>query len=730
MSDPYKKSYILKRILKKGSFEDNYPERALDWDYDDERNKPYKPSDFLSGSNKRVYWKCHVCGYKSKTPKTIISHARATFPCEKCAIKGRTNQRYGEEPITVTNPELLQEWDYVKNVQDGIFPEKITNHDSRTLVHWVCKRGHHWKRSVSYRLHSTSGKCPICQGEMQTSFPEQTLFFYFNKQVECINGYKLKNNSHIDIFIPSRKIGIEYDGPKHISPKQKARDERKNILLRELGIKLYRVVQSDMFRVENNTIYVIYDNNYTYMNYVITNLCKLMGIQYIPFSPEKHKVEIVESYLTREKENSIATLYPNILAEWDYKKNGCIDPQCISYGSGLKIYWKCTNGHSWSASPSNRIKGHGCPYCAGVKLLSGYNDLATLHPELLEEWDYRENKNSSIIPEGITAGNSKRKVFWICKKNPEHKWASTVASRVSGTGCPFCAEEQRKITKRQTYIKRNGSFAENNPQLLKDWNYDKNDTLRVFPNNIPNRYSKRVWWKCHICDYVWLATPDSRVGGHGCPKCSERNHSQRVRNAIIKKSGSLLQNFPNIAAFWNYKNNIDKDPDSLTAKCHDKINWKCPKCGHKWSKRVYKMTQYPCCPKCKYSLNEEKKPIIQFDLELNEIARYNSPKEASCATKIARQYILATARHDSRSTHGFVFRYEDDISDLNLFKPSHQPTPKVVLQYTKEGDFVQEWNCISDAEKKYSIAHGKISAVCKGKRKSAGGYIWKYKDIK
>lgn len=137
-----------------------------------------------------------------------------------------------------------------KNVQDGIFPEKITNHDSRTLVHWVCKRGHHWKRSVSYRLHSTSGKCPICQGEMQTSFPEQTLFFYFNKQVECINGYKLKNNSHIDIFIPSRKIGIEYDGPKHISPKQKARDERKNILLRELGIKLYRVVQSDMFRVE------------------------------------------------------------------------------------------------------------------------------------------------------------------------------------------------------------------------------------------------------------------------------------------------------------------------------------------------------------------------------------------------------------------------------------------------------------------------------------------------
>lgn len=87
MNDPYKKSYILKRILKEGSFEDNYPERALDWDYDDERNQPYKPSDFLSGSNKLIYWKCHVCGYKSETPTSIQSHAKKMFPCKRCAIK-------------------------------------------------------------------------------------------------------------------------------------------------------------------------------------------------------------------------------------------------------------------------------------------------------------------------------------------------------------------------------------------------------------------------------------------------------------------------------------------------------------------------------------------------------------------------------------------------------------------------------------------------------------------
>ena len=139
----------MKRIQKEGSFEDNYPERALDWDYEDERNQPYKPSDFLSGSNKLVYWRCHVCGYKSDTPSTINSHAKAQFPCEKCAILGRTNKRYGDEPITITNPELLKEWDYQRNKADGIVPDNITNHDSKTQIHWVCKRGHHWRRSVS-----------------------------------------------------------------------------------------------------------------------------------------------------------------------------------------------------------------------------------------------------------------------------------------------------------------------------------------------------------------------------------------------------------------------------------------------------------------------------------------------------------------------------------------------------------------------------------------------------
>ena len=52
--------------------------------------------------------------------------------------------------------------------------------------------------------------------------------------------------------------------------------------------------------------------------------------------------------------------------------------------------------------------------------------------------------------------------------------------------------------------------------------------------------------------------------------------------------------------------------------------------------------------------------------------------------------------------------------------------PKVVLQYSKDGDFIKEWPYAAAAEKELGISS--IGLACKGKLKFAGGYIWKYKD--
>lgn len=53
---------------------------------------------------------------------------------------------------------------------------------------------------------------------------------------------------------------------------------------------------------------------------------------------------------------------------------------------------------------------------------------------------------------------------------------------------------------------------------------------------------------------------------------------------------------------------------------------------------------------------------------------------------------------------------------------------KPVLQYSKDWKFLQEFPSIIEAYKHTDINNRDICSCCLGKRKSAGGYIWKYKE--
>ena len=55
---------------------------------------------------------------------------------------------------------------------------------------------------------------------------------------------------------------------------------------------------------------------------------------------------------------------------------------------------------------------------------------------------------------------------------------------------------------------------------------------------------------------------------------------------------------------------------------------------------------------------------------------------------------------------------------------------RAICQYTKQGEFVKEWESVVSAEQSTGISAGTIGEVCKKKahRKTAGGYLWRYKD--
>ncbi|MFR8347583.1 MAG: zinc-ribbon domain-containing protein, partial [Mediterraneibacter gnavus] len=59
-------------------------------------------------------------------------------------------------------------------------------------------------------------------------------------------------------------------------------------------------------------------------------------------------------------------------------------------GSHKKVIWRCKKGHEWEAVVKSRtINKTGCPYCSHNKVLAGFNDLATLLPDIAAEWSDR-----------------------------------------------------------------------------------------------------------------------------------------------------------------------------------------------------------------------------------------------------------------------------------------------------------------------------------------------------
>lgn len=53
---------------------------------------------------------------------------------------------------------------------------------------------------------------------------------------------------------------------------------------------------------------------------------------------------------------------------------------------------------------------------------------------------------------------------------------------------------------------------------------------------------------------------------------------------------------------------------------------------------------------------------------------------------------------------------------------------KQINQYTLNGEFIKEWPSTKEIQRTLGIHHSNISKCCKGEHKTAGGYIWKFKE--
>ena len=208
-----------------------------------------------------------------------------------------------------------------------------------------------------------------------------------------------------------------------------------------------------------------------------------------------------------------------IFSEWHHEKNKHLDPNTVSQGSHINVWWKCSKGiccdHVWEAPIRGRTKrGFGCTCCSGRKY-SWSNRLDYFKPELSLEWHPTKNKH----PIGHYKKSDRGKVWWICLKNKKHEYEANIVNKVyDDSKCSYCSG--RKVSPENSLLERYPEVAkELHPTLNKKsaaemtyashemciWQCSKNKKHPTWPSSVKNR----------------------TISENGCPSC-RMPHASKV----------------------------------------------------------------------------------------------------------------------------------------------------------------------------------------------------------
>ncbi len=636
------------------------PELAGEWNYN--KNGDTTPDSIALNSHKKYWWQCHICNYEWEATPNDRSRGRACPICAKSTrteTRKQTLIKSRSDKTNSQNEELISEWDFEKNTDN---PDELLT-GSKVKVWWKCRIcGNTWQATINNRLNG-SGCPKCMKHMRTSFPEQAIFFYLSQSSMTVINGYTdvFDNRMELDIYIPEMKLGIEYDGVAFHSGSKAERDMiTKYEICQNNGIRLIRVSEFENHVCCYDKCFVRDGHTDRDLEIVLYELLSYLDVGNISIDIARDRTRIMQQYITVIHDKSLAVRYPEIAMKWDEDKNGGLKADQVNAYSNKKYWWKCSLGHSYQATPvcevtdtktcpicsnhrvlagfndlaykapelakewdiesnypvtpseviytspkkywwicpeghkyyaciSNRYIGKtGCPYCSNTAVLSGYNDLATTNPELLTEWNY--SRNGDLSPESVMAGCNK-KVWWIC--NMGHEWEATVNSRAGKThaGCPYCSN--------QKVLSGYNDLATTNPDLLIEWDYEKNVGLN--PNNVSAGSNKKVWWKCKTCGNIWYANIVSRAYGQkaGCPRCGYKIRMQKTRTAnTVKNKRDLVTMFPEIAKEWDYEKN-ERNPSEVSYGANLKIWWKCSN-GHSYQAWLTDRTgkRKTGCPYC------------------------------------------------------------------------------------------------------------------------------------
>jgi hypothetical protein len=436
----------------------------------------WDPRNVSAGSGQRLPWLCKF-GHQWKASVNNRAKGRG---CPICAGK---QVLVGFNDFATTHPELAKEaygWDPT-TVRPG----------SNKSFSWKCGLGHTWLGAVNNRTAGTG--CPICAGkqvrvgfnDLATTHPElakeahgwdpQTVSKGTQKKYEwiCLKG-------HIYVAAVNSRTGFNQTNCAVCAGKQVLQGTNDLATTNpELAEQAFEWDPRTVVAGSGKKLRWKCAKGHVW-SAVIASRSSGRGCSICA------NKKVLNGF------NDLRTTNPTIAIEakgWD--------PAAVIAGSHKKFKWCCANGHEYFASPHSRTGHHktGCPVCSGQRVLLGYNDLTTTHPQIAAEadgWD----------PTTVNAGSNPKK-RWKCPLG--HTWTASPINRTKHhSGCGVCDNKQVLVGY--------NDLATKNPELAEqafEWD----------PRSLTQSSTKKRKWKCKF-GHIWTSTLADRTRGNGCPTCS------------------------------------------------------------------------------------------------------------------------------------------------------------------------------------------------------------------
>ncbi|SON61727.1 hypothetical protein MSIMFI_03245 [Mycobacterium simulans] len=567
------------------------------------RNGNKKATVIHPGSHTKVWWTCSTCGHEFE----MAPRRRTAAPfsgCPPCSYR-----RVGEKLSTPRpgasllerNPDIAREWHPTLN--QPTTPQQIT-HASGYHAWWKCGRtecGHEWRTAVANRTTGKRTGCPVCsRADQHLAEPGQSVADLHPQLVAewhpTLNGAldpsRIKPGSSVAAWWMCNLCGHEWEA---------------TIAARAIA-----------------------------------------GTGCAPCSYKKR------GQLRRAPaaQGSLADLFPDVVAEWDWDANPDIDPEALRPGSDLIVGWRCKRrGHRWKAHVYARTgkEQTGCPAC--VHLPDEGQSFADANPQIALEW--HPTRNGDRLPSEFKPGSAFR-AWWRCLARG-HEWRVSLANRngAGASACPTCSmwgTSATQIRIAHELIAAGVPVVLDHPKIpvpgrrpvaadivipdmsivieydgsqhhaaAEAFDRDRRQTdaltaagwavIRLRPQalepidfncvQIANNASIKNIASAALAKMAALGHPPSKLDAY--LRDSELWASAEADRAVLNlRSRSLLDEFPDVAAEWHPTRNGARTPRDVNPGSKIPAWWLCSECSHEWRVRPGHRTRDggTGCPRC------------------------------------------------------------------------------------------------------------------------------------